>query len=216
MLQDQQRYPAFDRFDAVADAQRHRLVALRTVGMTSATTPAAVSECFDISRIYAWSTRASTYSAGASRPDRLRPAPKAVDQEINHRRGVKRQHLRDEQAADDGGCRAAGVARCPARSPAPTECRRKGPPSSSSGSAGTGRCKPRKSHPADDSPRWRSASSAKSTIMMPFFLTMPISKMIPTKAMMVSGVLVICSASNAPSPATAASKRSSEDWARLS
>ena len=31
MLQDQQRYPAFDRFDAVANAQRLRLLALRTV-----------------------------------------------------------------------------------------------------------------------------------------------------------------------------------------
>ena len=54
---------------------------------------------------------------------------------------------------------------------------------------------------ADDRPRLRSASSAKSTIMMPFFLTMPINRMMPTKAITVSGVLVTCSASSAPSPA---------------
>ena len=37
--------------------------------------------------------------------------------------------------------------------------------------------------------------------MMPFFLTMPINRMIPTKAITVSGVLVTCSASKAPRPA---------------
>ena len=54
---------------------------------------------------------------------------------------------------------------------------------------------------ADDRPRLRSASSAKSTIMMPFFLTMPINRMMPTKAITVSGVFVTCSASSAPRPA---------------
>ncbi len=38
------------------------------------------------------------------------------------------------------------------------------------------------------SPRWRSPSSAKSTIMIPFFLTMPISRMMPMKAISESSV----------------------------
>jgi hypothetical protein len=37
---------------------------------------------------------------------------------------------------------------------------------------------------AGDRPRWRSASSAKSIIMIAFFLTMPISKITPIIPMM--------------------------------
>ena len=69
---------------------------------------------------------------------------------------------------------------------------------------------------ADDNPRLRSASSAKSTIMIPFFLTMPISKMIPTNAITVSGVLVSCSANSAPSPAEGRVEMMVKGWARLS
>ncbi len=51
------------------------------------------------------------------------------------------------------------------------------------------------------SPRVRSASSAKSTIMIPFFLTMPISRMMPMKAAIDSSALNICKATSAPRPA---------------
>ncbi len=42
------------------------------------------------------------------------------------------------------------------------------------------------------SPPRRSPSSAKSTIMMPFFFTMPISRMMPMKAITVSSVPESC------------------------
>ena len=43
-----------------------------------------------------------------------------------------------------------------------------------------------------DRPRRRSPSSAKSTIMMPFFFTMPISRMMPMKAITDNSVPEIC------------------------
>src|SRR5260370_36592990 len=50
-------------------------------------------------------------------------------------------------------------------------------------------------------PSLRSAEMAKSIIMMAFFFTMPISKMIPMMAMTLRSVFVSISASNAPPPA---------------
>ena len=47
----------------------------------------------------------------------------------------------------------------------------------------------------------RSASSAKSIIMIAFFLTMPISRITPISAMMLNSVLNSISASSAPTPA---------------
>ena len=50
--------------------------------------------------------------------------------------------------------------------------------------------------------RWvRSASSAKSTSMMPFFLTMPISRMMPMKAITDSSMPAMRNAISAPRPA---------------
>ena len=49
--------------------------------------------------------------------------------------------------------------------------------------------------------RSRSASSAKSIIMMAFFLTMPISRITPISAMMLNSVWNASSASTAPTPA---------------
>jgi hypothetical protein len=51
------------------------------------------------------------------------------------------------------------------------------------------------------SPRSRSPTSAKSTSMMPFFLTMPISRMIPMMPITSSGMPNNIRVSNAPSPA---------------
>ena len=65
-------------------------------------------------------------------------------------------------------------------------------------------------------PRLRSPSSAKSTIMMPFFLTMPIRRMIPMNAISDSSVLKICSASSAPRPADGSVEMIVSGWARLS
>ncbi len=50
-------------------------------------------------------------------------------------------------------------------------------------------------------PKVRSACSAKSTIMMAFFLTIPISKRIPRVAIKLNSVPVAIKASRAPSPA---------------
>ena len=50
-------------------------------------------------------------------------------------------------------------------------------------------------------PSRRSASRAKSIIMMAFFFTMPISRMMPISAMTLKSVRQIISASSAPTPA---------------
>ena len=50
-------------------------------------------------------------------------------------------------------------------------------------------------------PSWRSASRAKSIIRIAFFLTMPMSRMIPMSAMMLRSVWQSISASTAPRPA---------------
>jgi hypothetical protein len=47
----------------------------------------------------------------------------------------------------------------------------------------------------------RSASRAKSIIMMAFFLTMPMSRMMPMSAMMLNSMRQMSSASKAPTPA---------------
>ena len=58
----------------------------------------------------------------------------------------------------------------------------------------------------------RSASSAKSIIMMAFFLTMPISKMMPISAMMLNSLCVTISASSAPTPADGSVDRIVIGW----
>ena len=50
-------------------------------------------------------------------------------------------------------------------------------------------------------PSLRSASKAKSIIMMPFFFTMPMSRTKPISAMTLKSVLQIMSDSRAPTPA---------------
>ena len=57
------------------------------------------------------------------------------------------------------------------------------------------------------SPRVRSASRAKSIIMIAFFLTMPIRRMTPMSAMIVNSVWHSISASVAPSPADGSVER---------
>ena len=68
----------------------------------------------------------------------------------------------------------------------------------------------------DTRPRLRSASSAKSTIMMAFFFTMPISSMMPRKATRLSSVLVSISASSAPRPAEGRVEMMVRGWVKLS
>ena len=65
-------------------------------------------------------------------------------------------------------------------------------------------------------PRRRCASRAKSTSMMPFFLTIPIKRMMPMKAMMVSSAPNKVNASNAPRPADGRVEMIVNGWARLS
>ncbi len=50
-------------------------------------------------------------------------------------------------------------------------------------------------------PSTRSASSAKSIIMIAFFLTMPISRMMPIRAIIEKSMRQIINASSAPTPA---------------
>ena len=65
-------------------------------------------------------------------------------------------------------------------------------------------------------PRERSASSAKSMIMMAFFLTMPISRNSPMSAMIDSSMRNSSSASTAPTPAEGSVVSTVIGWIRLS
>src|SRR5207248_4896919 len=110
-----------------------------------------------------------------------RPA-EAVEIEIDDRRRVERQHLRQQQPADDAVAErlaylGAGAGPEHQRHAAQQRRHRRhqdGPEAQHAGAVDRllGR------H------AWlRSASSAKSTSMMPFFLTMPINRMMPISAM---------------------------------
>ena len=68
--------------------------------------------------------------------------------------------------------------------------RRTAPPASSSGSGGSAAAPPGGSRRAGSCPSLRSASSAKSIIMIAFFLTMPISRMMPMTAIRLRSVPV--------------------------
>ncbi len=57
---------------------------------------------------------------------------------------------------------------------------------------------------------------AKSIMMMAFFLTMPISRITPMKAMRSNSVLKMSSASTAPTPADGRVLRMVIGWMRLS
>ena len=58
----------------------------------------------------------------------------------------------------------------------------------------------------------RSASSAKSIIMIAFFLTMPISRMMPISAITLKSVRQSSSASSAPTPADGSVERIVIGW----
>jgi hypothetical protein len=61
----------------------------------------------------------------------------------------------------------------------------------------------------------RSSLSAKSTIMMPFFCTIPISRMMPMIPMTPSGMPAAFKASNAPRPAEGSVERMVMGWIQL-
>ena len=61
-------------------------------------------------------------------------------------------------------------------------------------------------------PSLRSASSAKSIIMIAFFFTMPMSRMIPISAMSDISVRHTSSASSAPTPALGSDDRIVIGW----
>ena len=65
-------------------------------------------------------------------------------------------------------------------------------------------------------PSSRSAATAKSIIMMAFFLTSPISMMTPTNAYTDSSVRKIISVSSAPKPANGRPERIVSGWTKLS
>ena len=61
-------------------------------------------------------------------------------------------------------------------------------------------------------PSLRSASSAKSIIMIAFFFTMPMSRMMPMTAIRLRSVPVKSSASSAPTPADGSVERIVIGW----
>ena len=111
-----------------------------------------------------------------------------IEGQVDDRRGVERQHLAHDQPADDGDAeRAAQLAPTPRaeRQRQRAQQRRHGghhdrPEAQQAGlvdRVARATC-----------PAARSASSAKSIIMMAFFLTMPISRMMPISAITLSSV----------------------------
>ncbi|CNU45384.1 Uncharacterised protein [Salmonella enterica subsp. enterica serovar Bovismorbificans] len=62
----------------------------------------------------------------------------------------------------------------------------------------------------------RSAARAKSIIMMAFFFTMPISKIMPIMAIISSSLPAMISASSAPTPAVGSVERIVIGWIKLS
>ena len=107
--------------------------------------------------------------------------PARSNAEIDHRRGVERQHLAEHQAADDRDAQRPAQL----RTHAGAHRQRHG--------AQQGRHRGHHDRPEAQQARLvnrlvrslalrcRSASRAKSIIMMAFFLTMPISRMMPIK-----------------------------------
>ena len=61
-------------------------------------------------------------------------------------------------------------------------------------------------------PCWRSASRAKSIIMMAFFLTIPMSSTMPIRAMMLNSLPDRSRASSAPTPAEGSVDRIVIGW----
>ena len=65
-------------------------------------------------------------------------------------------------------------------------------------------------------PSVRSAARAKSIIMIAFFFTMPMSRMMPITAMRLKSVWQIIRASTAPTPAVGSVERMVTGWMKLS
>ena len=129
------------------------------------------------------------------------PVPRqAIEVQVDHRRREERQHLAHQQAADHHEAERLAQLGARARGPASAAARRTAPRASSSGSAGTAAAPPGRSRPRGDRPCARSASSAKSIIMIAFFFTMPMSRMMPMMAMRLRSLPVSSSASSAPTP----------------
>ncbi len=63
-----------------------------------------------------------------------------------------------------------------------------------------------------ESPSSRSATMAKSTIMIAFFFTMPMRRIIPMNATMLRSVPVISKARSAPTPAVGSVERMVIGW----
>ncbi len=66
------------------------------------------------------------------------------------------------------------------------------------------------------SPSLLSASRAKSIIMIAFFLTMPMSRMMPMMAITLRSYLKSISMSSAPTPAEGSDERIVTGWMKLS
>ena len=124
------------------------------------------------------SVRSSSVCSGAGP---RQPRLQALHRQIDHRRRVERQQLAEQQPADDGD--AERIAQL--RAGAAFERERDGAEQAASVVIMIGRNRSSEAWTMDsrgESPCLRSASSAKSIIMMAFFLTMPISSTMPISA----------------------------------
>jgi hypothetical protein len=128
------------------------------------------------------------------------PDLQAVEIQVDDRCGVQHQHLAEDQAAHNRD--AQGPAQLRARAGA--ERQRQAPNRAAMVVMMIGRNRSRQAWKMAASGLFcsvRSASSAKSIIIIAFFFTMPMSRMIPMMAMKFKSVLQSCSASRAPTPA---------------
>jgi hypothetical protein len=112
------------------------------------------------------------------------------------------------------GSRAVGAAPTRCRDRTRAECPRASPPPSSSGSGGSaaGRLRGSQRSAACDGrvrPRWQ------IPLVMPFFLTMPIKRMMPMIPITDRSMWPNCSTSNAPTPADSNEDRMVNGWMKL-
>ena len=117
------------------------------------------------------------------------PQPQAIEIQVHDRRRVERQHLADDQAADDGDAERLAQLRAFTRCPASAAAPRAAPPSSSSGSGAAAAGTPPGSRRPAAGPRSRSSCSATSIIRIAFFITTPTSRNKPSIATRLNSVL---------------------------
>ena len=120
-------------------------------------------------------------SADILPPQSREPDAQPVEVEINDRRRVERQRLAEDQPADDRDAQRPAQFRAVRRAQRQGQAAKQGGHRRHGDRAEAQQARLDRSPPAAVLPSLRSASRAKSIIMIAFFFTMPISRMMPIK-----------------------------------